>query len=192
MNFAPVKHGHFVLESGLHTDTWLELEFAFVDQRAMEQRYGALELLLKPFDFTAVCGPLTGGALVAQTMAQRLGKNFYYTQRAIDGTGAGLYQAGYQLPEGLQASAARERFAVIDDAMSAGSSTRSTSAHLASLGAPTVVVGALWLLGDVGRQHFAASGIPVVAHERLSLGLWEPGVCPACARGVPLERRVTA
>ena len=66
---VPIQRGHFVLESGLHTDVWLELEALFLDPLALEPHLDALARQLRPYEITAVCGPLVGGALVAQSIA---------------------------------------------------------------------------------------------------------------------------
>lgn len=189
MQSAPVQRGHFLLESGLHTDVWLELDALFLDPTALEPELDALASQLRPYGITAVCGPLVGGAFVAQSIAAKLNLRFYFTERDSNRSTSELFSATYRLPAGVRNQAGRERFAVVDDAISAGSSTRATVAELASHGAQTVVVGALLLLGDRGERYFIDRSIPVVASAREELPLWEPHRCPLCQAGVAMERR---
>lgn len=186
---VPIQRGHFVLESGLHTDVWLELEALFLDPLALEPHLDALARQLRPYEITAVCGPLVGGALVAQSIAARLKLRFYFTERRPEASGSGLFSAAYHLPAGVRACASRERFAVVDDAISAGSSTRATMNELTGAGARVLVVGALMLLGNRGERYFADRSIPVVTSVREGLSLWEPHHCPLCQGGVAIEKR---
>src|SRR5262245_15030243 len=110
MNPPPNQRGHFELESGLHTDTWLELETAFVDPAKMRSHTDALAELVRPFAVSAICGPVTGGALVAQAVASRLGLRFYYSERVSANPQSGLFAAKYRLPQSVRAQAANERF----------------------------------------------------------------------------------
>jgi orotate phosphoribosyltransferase len=77
--------------------------------------------------------------------------------------------------------------AVVDDAVSAGSSVRATAAALTEIGATVAVVGTFLLLGDVAAAHFAGLAVPIEALERRELALWTPDDCPLCASGAPLE-----
>ena len=189
MHSAPIQRGHFVLESGLHTDVWLALDALFLDPAILGPQLDALANRLQPYAITAACGPLVGGAFVAQSIATRLNVRFYFTERGSKRSSAELFSATYRLPAVVRPYAARERFAVVDDAISAGSSSRATVDELNSYGAQTVVVGALLLLGDRGERYFLDRSIPVVASAREELSLWEPHRCPLCQAGIAIERR---
>jgi orotate phosphoribosyltransferase len=184
-----VQCGHFLLESGLHTNVWLELDAWFLDPANLQPQIDALAEQLRPHAITAVCGPLVGGAFVAQSIAARLGVRFYFTERCTEPSSSGLFSAVYRLPAGMRTIAAHESFAVVDDAISAGSSTRATVDELNRCGAQTAVVGALLLLGDRGERYFMDQSIPVVAAAREELSLWEPRSCPLCQAGIAIERR---
>jgi orotate phosphoribosyltransferase len=189
MHSVPIQRGHFVLESGLHTDVWLELDALFVDPANLAPHLDALADQLRRHAITAVCGPLVGGALVAQSIATRLNVSFYFTERCAERSSSELFGAAYRLPAAIRPLASRERFAVVDDAISAGSSTRATIGELNTLGAQIVVVGALLLLGNRGERYFTDRSIPVVASAREDLALWEPDHCPLCQAGLAVERR---
>lgn len=187
LDSLPARRGHFLLESGYHTDLWLTLDGMFVDPRALAPLVAALAGRLRPHGPTAVCGPLLGGAFVAQAVATELGAAFYFTEPVPAPAGPGLFRAKYRLPPALHERAAGERMAVVDDVISAGSSVRATAEALASAGASVVAVGALLVLGDGADAHFGPRGIPVEAAGRSGWSLWAPDECPLCRAGVPLE-----
>src|SRR5207249_6494829 len=57
-----------------------------------------LSRALRPHKVAGVCGPLVGGAFLAQMLAAALKVEFFFTERALPGDGEGLYQAQYHLP----------------------------------------------------------------------------------------------
>jgi orotate phosphoribosyltransferase len=183
----PARRGHFLLESGYHTDLWLTLDALFADPLRVAPLVTALADQLRPQAVSAVCGPLVGGAFLAQAMATALGVGFYYTEPRTGPADAGLFKAEYQLPPGLRRRARGERVAVVDDVISAGSSVRATVAALTAAGSSTAVVAALLVLGNEAVAHFAALGVPVEALARRDFVLWQPSDCPLCREGLPLE-----
>jgi orotate phosphoribosyltransferase len=187
LDSLPARRGHFLLESGYHTNLWLTLDGMFVDTRALAPLVSALADRLRPHAPTAVCGPMLGGAFLAQAVATVLGAKFYFTEPAPPSADPGLFRAKYRLPAELLPRVAGERVAVVDDVISAGSSVRATVEALADAGASTVAVGALLVLGDAAEAHFAGQGVPVEAVGRSEFSLWKPDDCPLCRAGVPLE-----
>lgn len=139
-----------------------------------------------------VCGPLLGGAFLAQLLAQRLSAEFYFAEREMPGDPRGLYYARYRVPAALAARVAGKRLAIVDDVMSAGSALRGTYLDLQAHGATCVVAGALLVLGSTGAGFFAGAGVPVEATARRDFELWEPVRCPLCAASMPLEDMAAA
>jgi orotate phosphoribosyltransferase len=181
------RNGHFLLESGYHADTWFDLDALFIDPAAIAEQVDALAALIRPHDVSAICGPLLGGAFLAQAVASEMGVRFYYCERAGSDSSSALYGARYRLPTGLRAHAPKERFAVVDDVISAGSSVRAVVAELEGAGATTVVVGSLLVLGTKATDYFASMNIPVVMLDRRGFQTWLAAECPLCRSGVPLE-----
>jgi orotate phosphoribosyltransferase len=135
----------------------------------------------------AVCGPLLGGAFLAQLVAQALDVEFAYTERVEPEKERGLFEVRYRLPHALHSRLRGRRVAMVDDVMSAGSALRGTHAELQAHGAVPVAAGALLVLGEVGAAFFRQRGIPVEAAARDAFELWPPTECPLCAAGTPLD-----
>ncbi len=180
------RRGHFRMESGYHSELWLDLDPLFADPRRIAPFVDTLVAALRPHAVDAVCGPLLGGALLAQLVAHALGIGFCFTER-VPPRQDGLFQVRYRLPPAFAARVRGQRMAMVDDVMSAGSSLRATDAALRAHGALPVVAGALLVLGDTGADFFAARGVPVEAVGRDQYAVWMPDDCPLCVAGVPLE-----
>ena len=182
----PSRSGHFVLESGFHSNLWITLDSLFEDPAGIAPRVGALARKLRRHEPSVICGPLLGGAFLAQHLAIELGARFAYTQPTPAEEGAGLFGARYRLPGALHAGVRGERVAVVDDVVSAGSSVRASERALRAAGAEISVIGALAILGSGAIEHYARLGVPVETLERRDFELWKPESCPMCRAELPL------
>lgn len=181
------RHGHFQLESGHHSELWFDLDALFAVPGLIDPFVGQLSDSIRPHQVAAVCGPLLGGAFLAQLVAKKLYIEFCFTERVMPRDSSGLYRASYRLPPAFTARVSERRLAIVDDVMSAGSALRGTYSELKAHGAIPVVTGALMVLGDTGAAFFAAKKIAVEAVVRQDYSLWLPSKCPHCVAGTPLE-----
>ena len=184
----PAREGHFLLESGHHGETWLDLDALFRHPRHVAALAARLTEALAPHHPDVVCGPLVGGTLVAQLVAGGLDVDLCWTERrAADGDG-GLYGARYVVPAGQCAGLDGATVAVVDDAVNAGSAVRASIEAVEACGAEVVAVGALLALGEAGPAWAAARGLPFEWVAARSNAIWAPEACPRCAAGEVLER----
>lgn len=186
LDLARARRGHFQMESGLHCGLWFDLDAAFVDQGALDPFVTQLAQSLRRHDVEAVCGPLTGGALLAQLVARLLGSEFYFTE-PTGAAGSGTFRARYQVPRGAGDRLLGKRLALVDDVISAGSSLRATLTEVETHGAIPVVIGALYVLGNIGAAFFNERGLRIETTGRAPFDAWRPAECPLCAAAVPLD-----
>ena len=186
---VPGARGHFRLESGHHSDRWLDLDALFADASVVSPWADRLADRLRRHAVAAVCGPFSGGAFLAQLVAARLGASFLFTDRVVPPNAEEMYAVSYPLRPSLAAQARGRRVAIVDDVVSAGSASRATYATLVAAGATPVVVGALLLVGDAARRHFGEIGVAVEAVAEADGMWWAPADCPLCRSGVPLADR---
>ena len=186
LDLAQARRGHFRMESGLHSGLWFDLDAAFVDQAALDPFVTRLAQSLRRHEIEAVCGPQTGGALLALLIARLLGSEFYFTAPAPTETG-GDFNARYRLPPATGHRLLGKRVALVDDVMSAGSSLRATLTEIEAHGAIPVVVGTLHVLGTAGATFFTERGLRIETTGRTPFDTWRPAECPLCASGIPLE-----
>ncbi|MDQ3930623.1 MAG: orotate phosphoribosyltransferase [Chloroflexota bacterium] len=189
LNLLSARKGHFRLESGHHGGLWLDLDPLFVMPARIKPFVKALAERLNRHDIEAVCGPLVGGAFLAQAIASLLNVEFYYAQRfapAMPDAGT-LYPVDYRIPGGVGGMVRGKSVAVVDDAISAGSAVRGTLATLEANGAKPVAVGALLVLSDQASR-FCRERVLALEHiAQLPYDVWLPAECPLCASGVLLE-----
>jgi orotate phosphoribosyltransferase len=187
LELVAARRGHFRLESGHHGRLWLDLDSLFAESRRLAPFVSALANRIRSHNVSAVCGPLLGGAFLAQLVAHALDLEFWHTERLMPANTDGLYRARYVLPPALAERVRGKRVAMVDDVMSAGSALRGTFAQLQGHGAKPVVAGALLVLGSAGDSYFAQQRVAVEAVTRSEYELWLPTECPLCAAGVPLQ-----
>ena len=132
-----------------------------------------------------VCGPLLGGAFLAQMIAADLDMEFAFALRTVSDR-PGLYPVDYRIAPALRGAVRGKRVALVDDAISAGSAVRSTLADLESCGAISMALGALILVGEQPEALAKEKRLPVEHVTKVPNAIWAPTECPMCALGAPL------
>jgi orotate phosphoribosyltransferase len=183
------RSGHFRFESGHHGDRWLEPDLLL--QRPTVLRPFAAELAnrLKRYRFEVVCGPLTGGAFLAQMVAEECAVAFAFAERFAPPASDALYQVRYRIPDALRDGLRGASVAIVNDVTNAGSAVRGTYEDLVACGARPVAFGTLIALGDWSSTFAAANHLDLESLQTLPNNLWTPADCSLCADGVPLEDR---
>jgi orotate phosphoribosyltransferase len=171
------RRGHFLLESGHHGDLWLELDRLFERPARLKPPAAELGSRLAAHGIEAVCGPLTGGAFIAQTVAAELDLSFSWSERS---------SGGYRIPEPLRAGLEGRAVAIVDDVVNAASASRATLAELRDCGARPVALGALVTLGAAPEEFAEREGLALEPLATLPNTLWDAADCPMCAAGEPL------
>jgi orotate phosphoribosyltransferase len=181
------RRGHFRLESGHHGELWLDLDGLFARPARLAPFVAELAEQLSVRGADVVCGPLVGGAFVAQAVAERLGIEASWTERVAAPSGAGLYAARYRVPDALRDRLRGRSVAVVDDVVNAGSATGATIADLRTCDARPVALGALLVLGEGAARLADEEGLALASVGALPNAIWAPADCPLCAAGVALE-----
>jgi orotate phosphoribosyltransferase len=179
--------GHFRFESGHHGELWLELDSLFVRPEALARPVAELARRLSALGVEAVCGPLVGGAFLAQMLAARLEVEFYYSQPSARPRRAALYSTEYRLPAAVRERVRGRAVAVVDDVINAGSAPRATLDDLRQCGARVIAISALLTLGSAAAALADAEGVALEALAEAPNTLWAPAECPLCAAGTPLD-----
>jgi orotate phosphoribosyltransferase len=176
------------LESGHHAESWLELDQLFRNPGSLRPFAEELARRVSKHRLDAVCGPLTGGAFLAQTIAASLGVDFLFAERTVSDRG-GLFPVDYRIAPALRQQLRSQRVALVDDAISVGSAVRSTYTDLRALGADPCVIGALLVIGPAAARFASEMGTPLERLADLPQSIWTPAECPMCAVGAPLNER---
>jgi orotate phosphoribosyltransferase len=163
--------GHFLLTSGLHSDTYLQSALVLQHPKHAERIGRALAGQFPDANAQFVAGPALGGILVAYEVARALGVRALFTERE---EGVMRLRRGFQVEPG-------ERFLVTEDVITTGGSTREVIKALEDLGGECAGVCAL-----IDRSGGAATfSVKMVTLARLAVPTWKPEDCPLCASGQP-------
>lgn len=184
------ERGHFVLESGLHSDLWLNLEALFLRPATMEPVAAELARRLAARGVDVVCGPLVEGAFLAMLVARLLDVPFTYSERFARAGGGGMFPFGYRVPETLHEHVRGKRVAIVNDVISGGSAVGGTWEALDALGTNVVAIAAMLVIGDWTARFAAERDIAVESIETTSGTMWPAGACPLCERREPLAERI--
>lgn len=182
-----LRRGHFLLASGLHGDLSLDRSRLFFQHFSIAPLASELAAELVDVDVDVVCGPLPGGALLAQLVAAELGKKFCYSEQAVN--------SKYRISPALGTALEGKTVAVVDDVYDTGRAVHETLKELEALGATPIAVSALVVLQAPRRRgtpclwtrsmwNIGLSPARLTVEDR---SVWTPDDCPRCAFGVPLE-----
>ena len=178
--------GHFLYESGHHGELWLDLDALFVDARRARGWVSALAHQARTCRPEVVCGPLTGGTFVAQSLAAEIGTDFAFAERRVSDMGV----VRYRIPESLRETLRGRRVLLVDDAVNAGSAWRSTLTDVLDCGAEIVGFASLLTSGEAASHIVRQHGVPLFTLASLECRMWVPEACPLCSSGVPLIDRL--
>lgn len=172
-----LKHGHFVLSSGRHSDAYVEKFDLLRNPVATSEVCGGFAEHFANDRIDVVVGPTTGGILLAFETARQMRIAAAYAERADSGAGREL-RRGTILPKG-------SRVLLIDDILTTGGSVRETLDALAHH--PVEVVG-IGVLVDRSAGGVTFDAIPLHALGSQVVESWLPEECPLCATGEPLVK----
>lgn len=176
-----ILKGHFILSSGLHSDTYLQCARALMSGKRAERLCSALaskidtEIGVNNIDI--VLSPAMGGLIVGYETAKHLGKDSIFCERV---EGKFELRRGFELAKGA-------KVLVIEDVVTTGKSSLETFDLIDSLGG--VVVGEGALINRSGNdnplKHGKFGNVPLVTLEKLDIKTFEKDAVPANLVNVP-------
>jgi len=192
---ARPRRGHFDLGTGYHGDLWLDLDALFLRPALLRPHVQWLAARLRGHQIDAVCGPMEGGAFLAQAIATVLGTAFLPGYRVPaarpgepgepGGPGGPGGPVAYRLAP-VAGGISGWRVAITDDAVNAGTAIAACREQLHKAGAVPVAVGALLAVGPAHATVADAMGLPFYPAGTIESQAWPAGRCPLCAGGTQL------
>lgn len=187
LSLLGAKTGHFIFESGHHGNLWLDLDLLFNQPALLRPFVTELGRRLVETGADTICGPMTGGALLANMIAIEFDLHFVYTERVV-ALGSGRdSRVSYHLPDAFKALVGGRSIAVVDDVINAGSAVRGTIEALNNTDSSVVAVGSLLLLHRSGKSAHTAVHTNMISPETLKSELWPPSECPLCQSGIQID-----
>lgn len=166
--------GHFLLSSGLHSDTYLQCAVALQHPRAAETLGRTLARLAAGAaggadELDAVVSPALGGVVIGHETGRALERPAMFTER-VDGRMQ--LRRGFSLARG-------QRVLLVEDVVTTGRSSRETLEVIRAREAEPVAVACIANRSGLSRLD----GLPLVAGVELNAPTWKSGECPLCTEG---------
>lgn len=168
-------HGHFLLSSGLHSDTYIQcakiLKYPWY---AQELGY-EISMKVSVYDPDCIVSPAIGGIIIGYEVAKHLSLPFLFTER--DESGYMKFRREFD-PSGYK------RIVIVEDVVTTGKSTGEVIVALKNAGAEVVCASAI---ANRGETH-EITGLPLKALIDLPLKHYEVQSCPMCKSGIELVK----
>lgn len=170
-----VRHGHFVLSSGRHSDTYVQCALVLAYPEHAEALGRALAERFHDIHVDAVVSMALGGLILGHEVARALGVRAIFVER--DANGRMALRREFRIEP-------NERILVIEDVWTTGKSTREGIAVVELGGGRVVGLGAL-----IDRSGGSLDWkVPARALVELAIPNYEPAECPLCRAGSAAAR----
>jgi len=185
------RDGHFALKSGRHGDRYLE-KFQVLQHPAMvSELCGFIASRVRCADGTpdvdVVCGPTTGGVILAFEVARQLGVRGIFAEEVLgtDGAPRREFRRGFRIDPG-------GRVLLVDDILTTGGSLLAMVPAVEEAGGELALAAVLVDRSGGLREvisRLTGRSYPAQALWTLDIPTFEPGAdtCPGCRQGLPLE-----
>ena len=168
-----IQHGHFILTSGMHSDTYVQCT------RILEQPAVTAQLcrkLVKPWlkkGITLVVGPALGGIILSYEIARLLKARAIYTERVENQM---TLRRGFDVKPG-------EKAIVAEDVITTGGSVKEVVDVIAKNDGK--VLGVISLVDRRPKKTSDILGYKYNAIIRVNPPVYKPEDCPLCKQGLP-------
>jgi orotate phosphoribosyltransferase len=163
--------GHFLLSSGLHSDTYFQSALILQHPAEAEKLASVLadKILNDVPDIDVVVSPAMGGIIIGQEVAAQIGCRAIFCERV---EGKLVLRRGFTLD-------ADEKVLVVEDVITTGLSTREVIEVVVANSAKAVAVASL-VDRSGGKVDF---GVPRFSLLSLEVKSYKPEECPMCKEG---------
>lgn len=181
------RSGHFVLTSGLHSDSYILKDAMYAFTRETSQICKAMAERFQNAGIEAVIGPAIGAAILAQWVAYHLseltGSEVSGVFAEKDGTGGFIIKRGYdKLISG-------KKTLVVEDLTTTGGSIKKVVEAARACSAD--IRGAIAICNRGGVKSSNIGNPPeFVSMVEVALESWGAGECELCEKGIPVNTDV--
>jgi len=170
-----VLKGHFLLTSGLHSDTYVEKFKLLQYPKLTEKMCKEIALHFADKKPHVILGAATGGIIISQYVGRELSVKSIFAER-VDGKL--VLRRGFQIEKG-------ERVLVVDDVVTTGGSIYELLDLVAEYGGKLLGVGTL-----IDRSGDAMDfGVDYHTLVKYDIPTYKPENCPLCASNTPMTER---
>jgi len=167
-----ILKGHFLLSSGLHSDTYFQMALVF-----QYPEYGKIvcQQLAENFKrekIDVVIGPAIGGIIISYQLAEILGAKSIFAERE---NGKMKLRRGFKIEKG-------EKILICEDVITTGGSIREVIDLVEKDGGKIVGIGCIVERGETEFDY------PLKSLIKVDVENYTPENCPLCKKRLPLVK----
>ena len=170
-----ILRGHFILSSGLHSDTYLQCARVMMDARRGEKLCKALAEKVKASfpgqTFDMVVAPAMGGVVVGYEMGRQMGVETIFCERQ---DGKFTLRRGFDIEDGA-------RILLVEDVVTTGKSSLEAVACIESFGGKVIAEASL----VDRRDEHTTLPFPLISLMQLKVATYESGKIPTELAEIP-------
>lgn len=179
LNNGVVRKGHFLLTSGLHSDTYIHKDAIFCNPYIFKQIVYKIAELAIQFKYDIVTGPAVAGAILAASMSILISKTFIYPEKIkISGVEHMCFRRGYDK------IITNQKVLIIEDIITTGGSIVKTMNSIYTFGGEVAGIICIW-----NRTNWKPDNkIKIVSIINRQVDAWDPKKkeCHLCLDNIPL------
>lgn len=165
-----VLHGHFILTSGLHSDTYMQCAKLFEQGEIAQELCALAAEKVKKYNADVIVSPAVGAIIFGYELSKQLGVPNMFAEREKDGNFA--LRRGFELKAG-------SRVIVAENVVTTGGSVKEVIELIERMGSTVVAVAEI-VDRSGGRVDF---GVPNESLLRIDVKTYAQGECPMCKAG---------
>lgn len=164
--------GHFVLSSGLHSDSYIQCARALIKPKNADFLASELSKMIFKLNPDMIVSPALGGIIIGWEVARKLNIPFIFTERE---NGVMTLRRGFEIQKG-------NRVVIVEDVFTTGKSTLESSDVVYKYGGNIIGACAIAKRGDVNFTF------PHYYLIKLELKTYTPNECLLCKENIPLVK----
>jgi orotate phosphoribosyltransferase len=180
---AILQDDHFVYVSGDHGSGWIDKDAIYPHTERVEHLCRNLGKLVRDRQIDVVCGPATGGLIIAEWTSHELGCLSAFADH--DQPKPGEIRGKFVLRRGYDHLVTAKRVFVVDDIVNTGHSIRQTITAVRAAGGNVIAAGALVSRGNVGAAGLGVGELVYLLEYKIPA--WPAAECPLCKSGNPVN-----
>ncbi len=169
-----LHQGHFLLSSGLHSDTYFQCARILQFPELARELGAALAEFFPGTGYDLVVSPALGGILVGHEVARALGRRFVFTERK---NGEMMIRRGFEIAQG-------EKVVIAEDVVTRGTSLLEVAKVVEEKGG--VIAGLTSIIDRTGGE--VELPLPLHSLAKVTVQTWEADDCPLCRKGWELTK----
>jgi orotate phosphoribosyltransferase len=184
---ALLEGDHFVYISGQHGSGWIDKDAVYPHTERTSALGASIAQAVASDGIEVVCGPATGGLILAQWVAHHLGVLAVFGEHGeiANGKHHAEGKRPFVIKRGYDRLVANRRVLVVDDVVNTGFSIRGTIEAVRSHGGVVTVAASVCNRGALAPAQIGVERL--IALTDIELDSWPREQCPLCREGVPVN-----